>query len=102
MGGFLDVLDTIAQPVSGLLSSGINYLSQKETNRANAQQNALNRDFTAQQSQLERDFNAAEALKSRDFNAVEAKKSRDFNAAEAQKQMDWQKEMWNLENEYIP
>lgn len=85
---------------SSVITNALNRHQQKETNKANAYQNELNRQFNAEQSELDRAFNSGEAQKSREFNANQALLSQQFNAEQSQKQMDFQKDMWNLENEY--
>ena len=95
----------------GMLDSGISSLinvgttllnrhAQKESNKRNAEQNDINREFSAQQAQLDRDFNAAQSEKQNAFNASEAEKSRIFNADQAAQQMAFQEKMWNVQNEY--
>lgn len=85
---FIDSIPIIGQAVNAVGSLGtalINKHSQKETNKRNAEQNALNRDFNAAEAEKSRQFNAAEAEKSRQFTASQTEINNQFNAAEAEK-----------------
>lgn len=85
---FIDSIPIIGQAVNTVGSLGaslINKHSQNETNKRNAEQNALNRDFNAAESEKSRQFNAAEAEKSRQFTASQTEVNNQFNALEAEK-----------------
>lgn len=83
----------IANAVSSIANGFFDRHEQKESNKRNAEQNELNREF-----------NAVEAEKNRQFQSAEAAKQNAFNAAQSQLAFDrsarFQQEMWQKENEY--
>jgi hypothetical protein len=62
----------------------LNYRMFREGNQFNAQQSALNRDWSSLENQKGRDFANVQGEKTRSFNSREASIARDFNAKEAQ------------------
>lgn len=84
--------DVISAPFS-LATTLINRHSQKETNKRNAEQNELNREFNSQEAAKQRDFEAQQAELANKFSSDEALKA-------FQRSSKFAVDMWNKENEY--
>lgn len=102
MGFFSDIAQSFVKsnPIGqaiNLFSSGItsaiNAHSQKETNKRNAEQNELNRQFSAEEAAKNRQFQADQNVLQNQYNLQQA------NAA-FERSAQFQKEMWEKENEY--
>lgn len=85
-------LDILSAPVS-LATTLINRHSQKETNKRNAEQNELNREFNSVEAQKQRAFEAQQAEIANKFASNEALEA--FKRSSA-----FTKEMWNKQNDY--
>ena len=83
------LLDIVTSLGPSLLSGIGNLFGTKSANDANAEQNAINRQWQSGENRL-----------NRDWQTLENSRSRDFTQGENQVARDWQEKMWNLQNEY--
>lgn len=83
------LLDIVTSLGPSLLSGIGNLFGTKSANDANAEQNAINRQWQSGENKL-----------NRDWQTLENYRSRDFTKGENQVARDWQEKMWNLQNEY--
>ena len=102
MGFFSDIVKGFvnSNPIGQFANLGVSAINSYFDRQAQRESNKLN----AEQNELNREFNAQEAEKNRQFQSAETEKQNAFNAAQSQLAFDrsakFQQEMWNKENEY--
>lgn len=89
----LSIAQQVAGPAVSLYNNERNISAQNRANDLNLQENQRNRDFNAQEAEKQRSFEAAQAQLANQFSADEALKS-------FQRSSQFQKEMWEKQNEY--
>lgn len=89
----LSIAQQVAGPAVSLYNNERNISAQNRANDLNMQENQRNRDFNAQEAEKQRSFEAQQAQLANQFNADEALKS-------FQRSSQFQKEMWQKQNEY--
>lgn len=102
MGLLGDLVSSFVQsnPIGQAINAGVSLVNgafdrhaQKESNKRNAEQNELNREFNAEEAEKNRQFQSAETAKQNAFNAAQSQLAFDRSAR-------FQQEMWQKENEY--
>lgn len=76
----MGILDGILGPIGSLITGGLSFLGQQNTNELNAQIAQNNSAFNAEQAVLNRQFNSAEAQKTREFTDSQVQRQMDFQA----------------------
>lgn len=89
----LSIAQQVVGPAVSLYNNERNISAQNRANDLNMQENQRNRDFNAQEAEKQRSFEAIQAQLANQFNADEALKS-------FQRSSQFQKEMWQKQNEY--
>lgn len=74
---------------AALLGTGVDFLSGLFSNKSNAEQNELNRQWQSAENEKSRNFQSGQ-------NSLDRGQQNYWN----QKSLDWQEKMWNLQNQY--
>lgn len=90
LGGIGKAVGAITSPVSSLISGGLGFLGQENTNSANVAMSREQMEFQREQNQKAMDFSKDEAYFNRLFQTEENHKAMLFNAGSAQANREWQ------------